>query len=230
MNTSPPVHLNYFATIALFVLAAFVQEGRCQNPASATTSKQNMDWKDQFKPKLADPAEAAPSPKVKDRVTYTLNRAKEPTDEELAAYERITAGMDRAMKFYNKYTTDIKKHVTVNYSPGTPTADGNINGNIRMGKTSHNARVCMHEICHTVGIGTSPHWGKLVKEKIFTGKHATRQLQEITGDKNAVVHADRMHFWPYGLNFDNEVKSDEDLINHCKMVEAIYKDLQEAGK
>ena len=99
-----------------------------------------------------------------------------------------------------------------------------------MGKTAHNERVCMHEICHTVGIGTSPDWGNLVEKGVFKGERATKQLREITGDKDAVVHADRMHFWPYGLNFDKEVQSEADLVNHCKMVEAIYEDLQKAGK
>ena len=45
-----------------------------------------------------------------------------------------------------------------------------------------------------------------------------------------MVHADRMDFWLFGLNFDREVKSEEDLINHCKMVEAICKDLEDARK
>lgn len=196
--------------------------------ADATPGTSDDAWKGQFAPRLKGGATPIASPKPKDRVTYTLRRAEDPTEEELAAYNRIEKGMERAMKFYNKYTSRIRKHITVNYSPGTPTADGNINGNIRMGKSAHNDRVCMHEICHTVGVGTSPQWGKLVVNGVFTGKRATEMLREITKDKDAVVHADRMHFWPYGLNFDTEVKSDDDLINHCKMVEAIYLDLQDA--
>lgn len=198
-------------------------------PHDKVTTEGGADWKNQFKPKLGTTPQPTPA-KAKDRVTYTLRRAENPTEEELAAYARITAGMEKAIQFYNKYTAGINKQINVVYSPGTPTADGNINGTIRMGKNAHNERVCMHEICHTVGIGTSPQWGKLVVNGVFTGSEATKLLREITKDKSAVLHADRMHFWPYGLNYDNEVKSDDDLVNHCKMVEAICKDLKAAER
>lgn len=38
------------------------------------------------------------------------------------------------------------------------------------------------------------------------------------------LRADRMHFWPYGLNFDNESDKKSDL-RHVKMVEAARKDM-----
>ena len=171
-------------------------------------------------PAPATPQPAAPNTKIK----YTLQRAKDPAPADLAAYERITAAMDRATLLYDQ-NTSLRSHVQVQYSPGTPTADGSSNGSIRFGG-SCNARVAMHEIAHTFGIGTAPSWGGLVKDGVFTGKHATRQLREITGDPAAVLHADRSHFWPYGLNYDTEVKSDADLVSHCKMVEAICKDLK----
>jgi hypothetical protein len=37
-----------------------------------------------------------------------------------------------------------------------------------------------------------------------------------------------MHFWPYGLNYDSELKSEEDMIRHARLVEAIVKDLESA--
>jgi hypothetical protein len=183
-------------------------------------------------PKSAWPFNSTPAPQMPSaksgstntKIKYTLQRAKDPTPADLAAYERITAAMDKAVQLYDQNST-LRGHVQVQYSPGTPTADGSANGNIRFGG-SCNARVAMHEIAHTFGIGTAAAWGGLVKDGIFTGKHATRELREITGDPAAVLHADRSHFWPYGLNYDNEVKSDTDLVNHCKMVEAICKDLK----
>jgi hypothetical protein len=60
---------------------------------------------------------------------------------------------------------------------------------------------------------------------IFTGTNATNQLREITGNATDEVHGDTQHFWPYGLNYTTEVKSEADILNHCKMVVAIRKDM-----
>ena len=38
-----------------------------------------------------------------------------------------------------------------------------------------------------------------------------------------MLHADRMHFWPYGLNFDNESSKEND-VRHVKMVAAMRKE------
>ena len=51
--------------------------------------------------------------------------------------------------------------------------------------------------------------------------HIHNDDKEVTGDQNAVVNGDNQYFWPYGLNYANEVKSSQDLINHCKIVESI---------
>jgi hypothetical protein len=205
-------------TVILLSFAALTGSARCEDV-----------WERQFKPRLEQGPHPSPVPWRKDRITYTLNQAKDPTDEEKAAYKRITESMDRAVKLYNENTTNLKKHITVSYSPDTPTADGNSNGSIRIGKNANNTRVCLHEIAHTLGIGTSPQWSGLVAGNAFTGERAAAMLRKITGDKNAVLHADRQHFWPYGLNYDGEVKSDADFAIHCRMVEAICEDLRTAG-
>jgi hypothetical protein len=83
--------------------------------------------------------------------------------------------------------------------------------------------VAIHEIAHTLGIGTHENWGENIKDGLWTGKYALEQLREFDG-KDAVLHADRMHFWPYGLNFDNESDSEKDL-RHVKMVAAMRKDM-----
>jgi hypothetical protein len=158
------------------------------------------------------------------RVTYTLARAGSPTAQQSMAYARITAAMDRAVQIYNCNTT-IQKTLNVTYNPDVATADGNPNGSIRFGSMdSMNYITATHEISHTVGIG-GPEMDRVVMDGIFPGANATAQLREITGDPMAVVHADNQHFWPYGLNYTTEVKSDADLVNHCKMVVAIRKDL-----
>jgi hypothetical protein len=158
------------------------------------------------------------------RVTYTLARAGSPTAQQSMAYGRITAAMDRAVQIYN-CNTSIQKTLNVTYNPDVATADGNPNGSIRFGSMdSMNYITATHEISHTVGIG-GPEMDRVVMDGVFPGANATAQLREITGDPMAVVHADNQHFWPYGLNYTTEVKSDADLVNHCKMVVAIRKDL-----
>jgi hypothetical protein len=158
-------------------------------------------------------------------VTYTLTKASQPTADETAAYAKITPAMDLAVMYYNCYT-GITKADTVTYVPSVATADGNVNGSIRFGSTdTMNYITAMHEISHTVGIG-STQFDALVVSGIFTGTNATAQLRAITGNAADEVHADTQHFWPNGLNYTTEVTSvPSDLINHCMMVTAIRKDM-----
>jgi hypothetical protein len=158
-------------------------------------------------------------------ITYTLVKASSPTSEQQNAYNLITEAMDEAVSYYNCYT-DIVLHITVYYDPGVPTAQASWGGPISFGgETYMNHITAMHEISHCVGVGTHSRWQSLVVDGIFTGSHATNQLRAITGNPQDVLHADTQHFWPYGLNYTSEVSGPEDLINHCRMVVAIRKDL-----
>lgn len=165
----------------------------------------------------AEEAEAAKNPKGS--ITYTLSGGSEKWPEDRK--KRIVEAMDDAIGFLNKHG-NFKKAVIANNSPGTPTADANIGGWINWGG-SINRRVAIHEIAHTLGIGTHENWGKNIKEGKWIGKHGVAKIQEFDG-KDAVLHADRMHFWPYGLNQDHESSVENDL-RHVKMVEAMRKDM-----
>ncbi|MDC0677326.1 hypothetical protein [Sorangium atrum] len=157
-------------------------------------------------------------------ITYTLAKVASPTAEEQSAYDKITSAMDEALSYYNCHTS-IEKRLSVSYVPSVATADGNVNGSIRFGATSSmNYITAMHEIGHTVGVG-SREFGALVVDGVFRGEAATRQLRAITGNESDVVHADTQHFWPYGLNYTTEVKTTDDLVNHCKIVVAIREDI-----
>lgn len=157
-------------------------------------------------------------------ISYTLMRAASPTAAQTAAYDKITAALDKALGYYNCYT-DITKQLRASYEPSVATADGNVNGSIRFGsQDSMNYITAMHEIGHTVGVGSNE-WGRMIRDGIFTGATATAKLREIDGDPAAQVHGDSQHFWPYGLNYTNEVKSDADLLAHCALVMAIRADL-----
>lgn len=158
-------------------------------------------------------------------VTYTLVKSSNPTADELDAYQRIEEAMNKATYYYNTYTT-ITKKLTVSYVPSVSTADGNINGSIRFGsnRSYMNHITAMHEIAHTIGVGTSSRWRQLIVNGVYTGNNAKELLKQLTGDYNAVLKGDSTHFWPYGLNYTSEVKSENDLIIHCKLVDAMVKD------
>ena len=158
-------------------------------------------------------------------LTYTLGTENSNTQEGKDAYARIKIAMDSAMYYYNTYT-HITKAVKATYVPSVSTADGNSNGSIRFGsnRTYQVTLTAMHEIAHTIGVGTTSQWGGLIRNGVYTGKNAGAKLKEIDGP-DAVLKGDSQHFWPYGLNYASEVKSNQDLINHCLIVDAIYKDL-----
>lgn len=159
------------------------------------------------------------------QVTYSLAKAANPTADQQAAYDRITAAMNTAIRYYNCYT-NIKKSLNVSYVPSVATADGNSNGSIRFGSNASMNRVtAMHEVSHTVGIGTASNWGSFISNTQFTGSNALAQLLLIPGRDRDTIGADSQHFWPYGLNYESEGQTEADLINHCKMVMAIRKDL-----
>lgn len=154
-------------------------------------------------------------------ITYKLSDGSEKWPEDRK--KRIVAAMDEAIEFLNK-NARFKKALIANNSPGTPTADASYSGWINWGG-SISRRVALHEIAHTLGIGQHPNWGKNIEDGKWTGKHALAQLREFDGP-DAVLHADRQHFWPYGLNQDSESSPQSDL-RFIKMVEAIRKDMGE---
>ena len=159
------------------------------------------------------------------KVEYTLHKSSTPTADEQDAYQRITAVMDSAVYIYNKYT-NLSKFINVYYAPGVPTAEASSNGDLRFGKERSYMFVgtAMHEMAHTMGMGTTSEYKAMMEGGIFKGEKAQALLKEIDGS-DAVLKGDNQHFWPYGLNYASEVKSEQDLINHARIVEAMYQDI-----
>jgi hypothetical protein len=167
-----------------------------------------------------------------DSISYTLIKSDNPNSDEIEAYGIIMQIMDSAIRIYNLYT-NLSKQITVYYvMDSSVRADGNINGNIRFGPSRYfmNTGTAIHEISHTLGIGTSNNWFSFgvyndsLKYAIYSGVNATSTLRQITGDSIAVIYRDYQHFWPYGLNYAEEYTCKSDLINHCKIVNAMFKD------
>lgn len=182
-------------------------------------------------PSPSGPAPTTPTPSgqpgcpAAGRITYTLNRAANPTSDQLSAYALITTAMDQALAVYN-CQTNIRKALTVSYDPSVPTADGNQNGNIRFGARSTMQQItAMHEISHTLGVGASAAWSARLSNGVWTGANATNALRTLTGDPSAVLRGDAWHFWPYGLNYTSEVTSPQDLVIHCRIVVGLRADL-----
>ena len=151
-------------------------------------------------------------------VTYTLHKSENPTADELDAYERITTVMDSAVYLYNKYT-NLRKFINVYYAPGVPTAEASSNGDLRFGSERSYMFVgtAMHEMAHTMGMGTTTDYRNMFKDGVFQGQKAQALLKEIDGP-DAELHGDSQHFWTYGLNCASEVHSEQDLINHARIV------------
>ncbi|MEV3971161.1 hypothetical protein AB0K68_23895 [Streptomyces sp. NPDC050698] len=172
-------------------------------------------------------AQAPPAP-ARERaaaatITWSLVRAASPTADQRSAYDLITKAMNAAVARYNNLS-DLGKTLTVRYEPGVPTADGNINGTIRFGsnRSYMNERTALHEIAHTIGVGTSAGWSRLGGGGTWTGGQATALVRQYDGS-GAKISTGGGHFWPYGLNYDNEW-SGTAADRHVHIVAAMVRD------
>lgn len=155
-------------------------------------------------------------------ITWTLVRASNPTQDQQTAYTLITAAMNAAVARYNNLS-DLGKTITVRYDPGVPTADGNINGTIRFGNRGYmTQRTALHEIAHTIGVGTSSGWSRLGGSGTWTGARATALVRQYDGS-SAKISTGGGHFWPYGLNYENEF-SGTAADRHVRIVAAMVND------
>ena len=161
-------------------------------------------------------------------VTFSLNNsASWPSD----ALVRITDAMTEAVWYYNCYS-DLSHTLTVNYNPGVPTAEANVDGWMTFGENPAYMVVAtaMHEIGHTMGVAYSP-WTELIVDGRWTGEHVnalmislpSEQRDPDIGERDYIT-ADAMHFWPYGLNYASEYLSEWSLINHVRVVAAMNQD------
>lgn len=159
-------------------------------------------------------------------LSYTLERAENPTPDQTSAYDAIDTAMRQAVTFYNCHT-EFNTAIAVFYDPSVPTANGSYQGmSIRFGSRGSMRQItAMHEISHVMGVGLADQWDSFVSNGVWTGANAVQLLRVVDNDPSAVLHADGAHFWPYGLNYPSEVKSDADLMEHCQLVDALRRDM-----
>ncbi|KAF2008433.1 hypothetical protein BU24DRAFT_360133 [Aaosphaeria arxii CBS 175.79] len=154
-------------------------------------------------------------------ITWTLQKASNPTADQNDAYQKIEAAMKLAIARYSRFS-DANKVIRVYYAPGVPTAEANYNGDLRFGsnRSYMTERTAMHEISHTLGVGQTAAFDR----KCAAGDWATALplLRSFDGP-SAKINCGGGHFWPYGLNYDNEW-SETNADRHVKMVEAMLTD------
>jgi hypothetical protein len=210
---------------ASIVAATNLDAGRAQWP---TVASRTFDTNGNFAfLAAADPAlpfralalkatiPAPPTPPL----TYSLVGGNENWPADIRA--RIVSAMDGAVATYNRWGT-FRKHLTVEYNPGVPTADANYAGHIRFGGQI-GYRTALHEISHTLGVGTYWAWNANLNNGVWTGANGVALVRSFDGP-TANINSDGTHFWPYGLNFDSE-GSTENNRRHVLMVAAFRKDM-----
>jgi len=164
-------------------------------------------------------------------VEYELNNPESwPSD----VTPLITAAMDGAMEWYNCYA-DLTKSITVNYNPGVPTAEANVDGVLSFGSNKSYMQVAtaMHEVAHTLGVAYYP-WSELIVDGVWTGPNVDAFMTNLPAEERDpdmysqrdYITCDSQHFWPYGLNQASEHQSDWSLINNVRIVAAMQLDKQ----
>ncbi len=110
-------------------------------------------------------------------ITYTLNKATNPTADQADAYRRITSAMDHALTTYNCYYTNVSKALNVSYNrvspPPTPTST--VQSDLVRSRRCRRSPRCTR-ISHTLGVGTSGSWSPRISGGIWTGSAATAQF------------------------------------------------------
>jgi autotransporter-associated beta strand protein len=153
------------------------------------------------------------------QLTWSLASGNEswPADKRAA----IVSAMTEAVDLYNA-NGYFPKTLWANYNASVPTAQASYSGWIDFGG-SIGTRVALHEISHTLGVGTVSAWNNNRSGNTWTGTFATNRVKLFNG-ASATLSADNAHFWPYGLNYDSE-DGTTNRVRHIKMVSALRRDM-----
>lgn len=155
-------------------------------------------------------------------LTYTISKSSSPSSDESDAYTKIAAAMDAAIARHTALSSKASKTLTVEYNTGVTTADGSTNGNIRFGsdRAFMTERTALHEIAHTLGVGLTTGFDTNCADSNWPT--ALPLLQSFDGG-SATISCGGGHFWPYGLNFEDEM-NDTDADRHVQIINAMIDD------
>ena len=149
----------------------------------------------------------------KGAITYSYNNGGD-----AAANNRVNAAATEACEIFNNLTC-IKKHFSIGYSAGTPTADCYYDDNpwMNMGANASYQRTgtIMHEMQH--GLGLVPYttqWNKnILRERLdgdgrgsgrWLGDRVSAFLDFWDNTTGSQLNGDYQHMWPYGINGAHE--------------------------
>ncbi|KAK8130603.1 hypothetical protein PG999_002983 [Apiospora kogelbergensis] len=154
-------------------------------------------------------------------INWTLEKAGNPSADQKDAYGKIEAAMKLAAARHARLGS-ASKNIRVYYTPGVPTAEANYNGDLRFGsnRAYMNERTALHEVSHTLGVGQTAAFDR----KCAAGDWATAlPLLRSWDGQSAKINCGGSHFWPYGLNYDNEW-SETNADRNVLLVNAMLKD------
>ena len=162
---------------------------------------------------------------VPGNVSVTYNMPTAPTGVEATFWKEIKKSVDSAVWYFNNYTSATKQY-WINYSPGTPTADCNNEGWIRVGSSSNYWTIgtMMHEMNHGMGTGTTTWWSSIMKGGVYTGENATKIVRLCKNNPDLVLSGDAQHWWPGGINQNSEVTSSWDYVYNALIIEGMRQD------
>uniref|UniRef100_L2GE90 Ricin b lectin n=1 Tax=Colletotrichum fructicola (strain Nara gc5) TaxID=1213859 RepID=L2GE90_COLFN len=125
-------------------------------------------------------------------ITWTLDKAANPTSDQIEAYEKIEATMKAAVARHAKLGT-ASKSVTVKYTPG------GVSGVLRFGsdRAFMDERTALHEIAHKLGVGLTTAFNSLCSSGDW--KTALPLLKSWDGD-DAKISCGGQHIWPLSIN------------------------------
>lgn len=126
-------------------------------------------------------------------VTFSLHMGASAPETEVANSVRTAAAL------YNQYGS-FNKHWNVYYNAGIPTAEANYDGYMGYG-SQRTIRTVIHEGAHTMGMGTTSEYQRLVAGGLWGGVYGQRAASEIY---NAELRGDGHAIWPGGMNYENE--------------------------
>lgn len=156
--------------------------------------------------------------------TYSIERPASPTPDEEDALSRIAVAMAAAVELSNSYS-DLQKHLTVRYAPWVSTAWGDSGGGIFFGphRIYMQEAVALHEIQHTVGIGTYGEFDRLCVNNVWVGVRASTLIKSWDGP-DAKITCQFQHISPYGINQPTELNAVSGP-RHVKLVTAMNHDM-----